>query len=74
MTFRPIFSMPGSASSSSSHSFAMDPAETEALQSLEDGTRKLEEGLHRKRVSPMPQTPDIRFGPPPLPKVMQKQH
>jgi len=32
------------ASSSSSHSFATDPAETEALLTLEDGTRKLEEG------------------------------
>lgn len=46
----------------------MDPAETEALQSLEDGTRKLEEGLHRKRVSLMPQTPDIQFGPSPFTK------
>jgi len=43
------------ASSSSSHSFATDPAETEALQTLEDGTRKLEEeaalALYQRSVS-----------------------
>jgi len=74
MMFRPIFLMPGTASSSSSHSFATDPAETEALQTLEDGTRKLEEGLHRKRVPLMPKT--LTFGSVLLllPKVMQKQH
>jgi len=74
MMFRPIFLMPGNASSSSSHSFATDPAETEALQTLEDGTRKLEGCLYRKRVPLMPQT--LTFGSVLLllPKVMQEQH
>jgi len=73
MMFRPIFLTPGTASSSS-HSFATDPTETEALQTLEDDTRKLEEGLHRKRVPLMPKT--LTFGSVLLllPKVMQKQH